>query len=70
MCDSWDKVKRIPTYHEFVGVALFERMFELNPEIWGFFPWTPEQFQNKDQKFLDFAAKFVRMLDMSIGKLQ
>ncbi|CAB9507230.1 Globin [Seminavis robusta] len=66
---SWDKVKRIPTYDEMFGVALFEQMYEIAPDAWGIFPWSAEDMNNKDEKFLQFAKKFVRMLDVAVDML-
>ena len=66
---SWDKVKRIPTYDEMFGVALFEKMYEAAPDAWEIFPWTKEEMENKDAKFMAFAKKFVRMLDMAVDML-
>ncbi|CAB9517764.1 Involved in oxygen transport in the brain. Hexacoordinate globin [Seminavis robusta] len=68
--DSWERVKRIPDYEETVGIALFDRMFEVAPDQWGnVFNWTRDDFQNKDEKFLGFANKFVRMLDLAVHML-
>ena len=69
VCESWDRLKRIPTYQELFGIAFFERMFEIDPEAWSIFPWTPKQFQEKDPVFLKFANKFVRMLELSVDLL-
>jgi hemoglobin-like flavoprotein len=51
------------------GVALFERMYEIAPDAWGLFPWTAEEMAKKDEKFVTFAKKFVRMLDMAVDML-
>ena len=67
--DSWERVKRIENYQEIVGVALFDRMFEMAPDEWGIFPWSREDFQNKDEKFLTFAKRFIRMLSSAIDML-
>jgi len=68
--DSWERVKRVENYQETVGIALFDKMFMLAPdEEWGMFTWNREDFQNKDEKFMTFAKKFVRMLDMAIDML-
>jgi hemoglobin-like flavoprotein len=67
--ESWDKIKRIPTYDEMFGVALFHRMFEIAPDKWELFPWKREDFENKNEKFIVFTKKFVRMLDMAVHML-
>ena len=67
--DSWERVKSVENYRELVGVALFDRMFELAPEKCDVFPWKKEDFERKDPKFLAFAKKFVRMLDIAIDML-
>ncbi|CAB9517765.1 Involved in oxygen transport in the brain. Hexacoordinate globin [Seminavis robusta] len=67
--ESWEIIKRIPKYEEIVGMALFDRMFQIAPEDWSLFPWTREDFKQKNPKFLAFAAKFVRMLDLAVHML-
>jgi hemoglobin-like flavoprotein len=63
-------VKGIAQYEETVGIALFDRMFEVAPEEWGtIFPWKREDFQQKSPRFLNFAKKFVRMLDLAVHML-
>lgn len=67
--DTWESVKRIENYEERVGVALFNRMFDVAPDDCSIFPWTKEHFQKKDPKFLAFATKFIRMIDMAVDML-
>ena len=68
--DSWDKLKRIPTYEEVFGVQLYERMFEIAPDAWGgIFQWTKEDFENKDPKAMKFVVNFVKMLDQAVHLL-
>jgi len=44
-------------------------MYEIAPDQWGIFPWTPKDVEEKDAKFMDFAKKFIRMLDMAVDML-
>jgi len=68
--ESWERVKRMPSYDEKLGVALFTRLFEVAPDGgWEIMPWTKADFDAKDAKFLKFAKSFVRMLDMAIDML-
>lgn len=60
--ESWDRVKRIPTYDDLVGFTLFQKMFELAPDTWEMLPFSKDDFESKDEKFLVFAKQFVRML--------
>ena len=45
------------------------RMYEIAPDAWGIFPWSSEEMSNKDEKFISFAKKFVRMLDVAVDML-
>ena len=54
-------------YEEKVGTLLFDRMFEVSPDEWeGVLPWKQQDFKNKSPRFLAFAKKFVRMLDLAV----
>jgi hypothetical protein len=59
--ESWDKLKRIPTYDEVFGIALYERMFEIAPDAWiGVFTFKQEDFENREPKAMKFITNFVR----------
>jgi hypothetical protein len=53
--------KRIPSYDEIFGVALFESMYAIAPDAWDLFPWTAKEMAKKGEKFLAFAKKFVHV---------
>ena len=42
------------------------RMFEIAPDEWGLFPWSKQDFETRDPKFLSFAKKFVKMFDTAV----
>ena len=44
-------------------------MYDIAPDQWGIFPWTPEDVANKDEKFMTFAKKFTKMLDQAVDML-
>ena len=67
--ESWDKVKRIDSYEEFFGSILFKRMYEIAPDAWAPFSFTAEDVENKNEKFIVFAKRFVRMLDLAVHML-
>lgn len=69
VCDSFEKIKRIPTWEELLSYQLFENMFELAPEQWDLFPFTKKDFETKDAKFMAFAKRFARMLDLAVQLL-
>ena len=45
------------------------RMYEIAPDEWCTFSFTHKDVENKTEKFVAFAIRFVRMLDMSIDLL-
>lgn len=67
--ESFDKVKRIPTYEDVLGLELFAKMFELEPDEWGMLPFSKEDFEAKDEKVLAHARLFVKMLDLAVHML-
>ena len=48
---------------------LFRRMFETAPDDWSTFSFTEDDVENKSDKFLEFAKRFVKMLDLSVHML-
>ena len=70
VCDSWERLKKLPSFDENFGVTLFEIMFSIAPgDECEVFPWTKLDIEKKDPKVIKFAMRFTRMLDLSIDLL-
>jgi len=67
--NTWDQLKMIPSHDEEFGVTLFKKMFEIAPDEWNVFEFSAEDVENKSDKFLSFAKKYFRMLDMAVHLL-
>jgi hypothetical protein len=63
--DSWEEVRRIEKYEEKVGVELFVKFFELEPEakrIFGFRGTQSTEEMRESRRFTKHAAYFIQMV--------
>ncbi|CAB9512644.1 Globin [Seminavis robusta] len=69
--ESWDLVKNTPNHSEILGTHLFRRMYETAPNdvIWKAYSFSREDVEEKSEKFLVFAKRFTRMLDVAVSML-
>eukprot|EP00339_Tiarina_fusa_P024134 CAMPEP_0117031376 /NCGR_PEP_ID=MMETSP0472-20121206/22562_1 /TAXON_ID=693140 ORGANISM="Tiarina fusus, Strain LIS" /NCGR_SAMPLE_ID=MMETSP0472 /ASSEMBLY_ACC=CAM_ASM_000603 /LENGTH=159 /DNA_ID=CAMNT_0004739695 /DNA_START=61 /DNA_END=540 /DNA_ORIENTATION=- len=71
--DSWEEVRRIPSYEEKTGVALFKKLFELEPEAKVIFGFDKNMDVSselaKSPRFIKHAKYFIQMIDKALGML-
>ncbi|CAB9507241.1 expressed unknown protein [Seminavis robusta] len=67
--ESWDRVKMIESYDEMFGATLFKCMYDIAPDAWTPFAFTADDVEQKNEKFMVFAKRFVRMLDLAVHML-
>jgi hypothetical protein len=63
--DSWEEVRRIEKYEEKVGVELFAKFFELEPEAKRIFGFRESQSTEElmgSRRFTKHAAYFIQMV--------
>ncbi|KAG7337135.1 globin-like protein [Nitzschia inconspicua] len=70
--DSWELVRNIEQYEEKVGVKLFTKFFEIEPDARRVFGFRESQSMEellKSRRFYKHAGYFVQMLDKALGML-
>mmetsp|Transcript_45789 Transcript_45789/g.110985 ORF Transcript_45789/g.110985 Transcript_45789/m.110985 type:complete len:160 (+) Transcript_45789:141-620(+) len=71
--DSWEEVRRLKDYEQIVGVTLFTKLFELEPEAKAIFGFEVDadvaEELSKSPRFTKHAKYFIQMIDKALGML-